>query len=180
MRLLLVLTLFVSFQLWAKCSEGDKLFSSIEIDAKTLPYSFNSPKQILEEYTANSFKLRDIQSPQFFVFAGVGEDRILSFNLSLKENGERSVYFRGKRVYEMMMKHFDGKFDYISGSWHKGDNLDEFNRNIFNGMSITKAALNTWSGRQAASRGYTKVTIDTYIGDVEDGFEMMSVLFSKE
>lgn len=52
-----------------------------------------------------------------------------------------------------------GQIDGIQGNWYSGDNLQAFNQALLNGESPTKAALGTFTGGQAAARGYTNVTI---------------------
>lgn len=54
-----------------------------------------------------------------------------------------------------------GVINIIQGYWVSGDNLSEFNSLIMKGgLTPEAAASQTFTGQQAAKRGYTKASID--------------------
>ncbi len=78
-------------------------------------------------------------------------------------NSSRSIRStqHGGLLFKEMIQHFGLKnINGIYDIWGKGTNLSQLNANLRNRMSVEDAAFNTWSGRQAALYGFTK--IETY------------------
>lgn len=68
--------------------------------------------------------------------------------------------FSGSEIFSFMIHHFAGRFRLIKSSWHRqSDNLREFNRLTADGILPERAALLTWSGRQADSHGFREVCV---------------------
>lgn len=66
---------------------------------------------------------------------------------------------RGNVLFKEMIKHFGDTAKGVVGSWTHGDNLSAFNRLTAQGVSLEEAAFQTWTGRQAARNGFTKVEV---------------------
>jgi hypothetical protein len=84
---------------------------------------------------------------------------VLALNVQLinKRLGIRS-YQHGPDLYAQMIEHFGlENINAIEGVWGGGTNFDQFNGNLRRGMGVEEAAANTWSGRQAARYGFTKI-----------------------
>ena len=91
--------------------------------------------------------------------AELDNDGILAIDIQLIDQklGLRS-YQHGSQLYAQMIQHFGlEKIKGITGVWGEGTNFDKFYANLRNRMSVEDAALNTWSGRQAALYGFTKI-----------------------
>lgn len=67
----------------------------------------------------------------------------------------------------------------IGGKWNKSmpDNLNSFNRNVGAGMPLADAALNTFTGKQAAARGFHRVSFLRRDRNVFGKYTNIEVLF---
>jgi hypothetical protein len=80
-------------------------------------------------------------------------------------------HMHGGNLYAQMMQHFGAqKITGIRDIWSGGTNFSQFHRNLRNRMSIEDAAYNTWSGRQAARYGFTKLASYEFITAQESEF----------
>ncbi|MFB7190306.1 Hint domain-containing protein [Streptomyces sp. NPDC056230] len=69
---------------------------------------------------------------------------------------------KGYRMFDDAMAHFGKDVRGFSAKWVPAmpSNLNEFNANLRAGMSYEEAAANTFTGRNTARHGLTKVTVD--------------------
>jgi hypothetical protein len=100
-------------------------------------------------------------------------DRIsgFSFEALMDKHGEVKIYayladlkakvrsgLNGPRLYREMVQHFGlENIKTIIGLWNDGSNLMMFEKAKEQGYDSSDAALQTWSGRQAASYGFSRV-----------------------
>lgn len=128
---------------------------------RQLRFNFEDP----EKPKPDLYLVKDPAHEDFEISGKVqGRDLYLSFQTKL-EDGTRGNLV-AKEHFPKILEHFDGKFDRIMGQWSLGPmqtNLNTFNW-ISRKQSKEDAALSTWTGRQAAARGYTKVTFVTLEG----------------
>ena len=67
-------------------------------------------------------------------------------------------HMHGGDLYAQMIQHFGVQnITAIRDVWSGGTNFSQFHSNLKSRMTIEEAALNTWSGRQAARYGFTKI-----------------------
>lgn len=87
------------------------------------------------------------------------------------KDGYRIEGLQGEKEFDQILSRFDGKVDHIIGEWVNEDseNLRQFRLLLnANGRNLIEAAANTWTGKQAARHGYTKivfVTLKPWSGD---------------
>lgn len=144
--------------------------------AKACEYDLTQP-QVLHKITRNGVEIRDPNEPSFYAKASV-KNRRLGLDFDLRSPTQRSI-LRGSEVFQFMVNHYAGQFDVIVGDWFKGDNLGEFNRQIKIGKSETEAAALTFTGRQAALAGFTKVKIVEKHQDWLGRYTEVKVYFSR-
>ena len=98
-------------------------------------------------------------SEQNFAFMAVYNSQSKSIEIRTMlvdwAHGQRSA-IKGSEAYKDMMEHFSDKdVRVIRGNWSQSDNSIAYINNVRNsGMDPEQAALNTWSGKQAAAHGY--------------------------
>lgn len=128
------------------------------------------------------FATATVGREQFFA-KGSLSNGVLELNLSLVgHKGRRVKDFRGRDEFDRILDHFGHSVRVIKGDWVRRlgqtDNLDEFNAGIATGIPPESAALQTWTGRQAARRGFGRVKIK-----VLDGlppYDEVEVLFYRD
>lgn len=138
---------------------------------RQLALPFDEPQRpapvlrVRDQSTPDMYLVRDSSHEDFEISGLVkGRDLYVSFQTKLKD-GTRSE-LRAKEHFPKIAKHFEGRFDRVMGKWQVGPmttNLDTFNW-LSRTRSPEEAALNTWTGRQAAALGYTKVVFQTLEG----------------
>lgn len=119
------------------------------------------------EKTQRKFIVKDVLDRNIFWKAYL-EDGVLSMRIQLKvpSQGYRSS-LQGHKIYKEMMEHFGVKnIKKIESVWIEQTNFTQFFKNIEKGMSEKEAALNTWSGRQAKSYGFSKVSVEVYVNSL--------------
>lgn len=80
-------------------------------------------------------------------------------------------HMHGGDLYAQMMQHFGVQnITAIRDVWSGGTNFSQFHQNLRNRMSIEDAAFNTWSGRQAARYGFTRLATYEFIKVQESEF----------
>jgi len=89
------------------------------------------------------------------IMGEISDDGIVSFAV---EAGAGSPV-RGTEMFAQMMKHFGSNVRGVRGSWHYGDNLAAVNKLTSEGMSLSEAALQTWTARRAAEHGFRSVRV---------------------
>ncbi len=97
--------------------------------------------------------------------AEIDKNGVVSLDVELvdKDRGIRS-HMHGGQLYAQMIQHFGlENIKAISGVWSGGTNFEQFYSNLRNQMSVEKAAFSTWSGRQAARYGFTKIASYEFI-----------------
>lgn len=143
------------------CSGRYRQLRFVFTDAKPEP-----PPRVVDNSRPDMYLVQDINHEDFEISGKVeGRDLYVSFQTKL-EDGTRSQLY-AKEHFPKIVKHFEGRFDRIMGKWQIGPMAT--NLNTFNFLTGTKktpeeAALNTWTGRQAAAQGYTKVIFKTLEG----------------
>jgi RHS repeat-associated protein len=117
----------------------------------------------VQESTGTRYVARD-SAESFYGIEGNLNDGVLEFAVDAKyPSGTRSVT-RGYQWFEMMWEHFRSigqSVKAIKAKWIYGDNLATFNELASQGIPLEEAAASTWTGRQAAARGYTKANVVT-------------------
>ncbi|MCW3844736.1 HINT domain-containing protein [Micromonospora yasonensis] len=109
------------------------------------------------------------------VIADLDSDGIIT--LMMQRNGGSPM--SGREMFDRVMAHFGDRVNGIQGYWVYGDNLAAFNAAVRNGDPLRSAARGTWTGRQAARYGFTRVKI--LIADENlDGFTKVSAMFRRE
>jgi hypothetical protein len=96
--------------------------------------------------------------------ATVDTSGVLRFEV--KSGTRRAQYGTGTEMFDDMMGavNKNGKVTTVQGQWSNtpglSDNFDAFTANLKAGMQPEQAALNTWTGKQAAKYGFTEVNVD--------------------
>lgn len=104
--------------------------------------------------------------------AEIDKDGVVSLDVELidKDRGIRS-HMHGGELYAQMIQHFGPEnIKAISGFWGRGTNFTQFYSNLRVGMNVEDAAFQTWSGRQAALYGFTKIESYEFIKVQESEF----------
>jgi hypothetical protein len=103
----------------------------------------------------------------------------LSAFLAFPEYGVRS-HLRGADLYKQMIEYFGvSKIRSIEGHWVDETNFNQFFAGLKNGLSQEQAASATWSGRQAALYGFTKVeSVEVRVQSVT-GSKTVIVVFTR-
>jgi hypothetical protein len=89
------------------------------------------------------------------IMGEISDDGLVTFAV---EAGAGSS-MRGTEMFAQMMKHFGSNVKGVRGSWHYGDNLAAVNKLTSEGMSLSEAALQTWTARRAAEHGFKSVRV---------------------
>ena len=109
--------------------------------------------------TTERFLVRDTSHKRFQAAATLEGDELLLIIRTKLEDGTRSTLLRGSELFTSALRHFEGRFKAIRGSWHYGDNIAEVNELTAKGMPLLEAAKKTWTGKRAAEAGFTRVSI---------------------
>lgn len=81
------------------------------------------------------------------------------------EHGRAYGNVRAKQLFAAALAHFGSRVTCIRAEWYYGDNLAVFDRLVrVDGISPADAALATWTGRQAATHGFSVARIVTAKG----------------
>ncbi|MGW6334257.1 MFS transporter [Nocardia rhamnosiphila] len=108
----------------------------------------------------------------------VAADGTLSFEIY---GSERTP--PGRTMFDDLWNAVGGEVTRIGATWRAGtgltDNLDTFNRGITDGLSISEAALATWTGKMAARRGFTEVIVIALNGP-EGAYDDVRLMFVEE
>jgi hypothetical protein len=87
--------------------------------------------------------------------------------VEVKSGTRPAQYGTGSEMFDDMMSvvNKDGKVTTVQGQWSNtpglSDNFDAFTANLKAGMTPKEAALNTWTGKQAARYGFTTAEVNT-------------------
>lgn len=80
-------------------------------------------------------------------------------------------HMHGSYLYSQMIQHFGlERIKAIRDVWGGGTNFTQLYTNLRNGMSPEDAAFQTWSGRQAALYGFTKIESFEFVKVQESEF----------
>jgi hypothetical protein len=133
-----------------------RVIDASDVPGDTLSYA----DKIVNHTSPDRYLVMDRTNPRLKAEAHLIGDGELSLSFrTILEGGQRSEVLRGEEQFERVMLHFAGKVKSIQGSWHFGTNLAKFNEATGAGRAAEKAALETWTGEQAAAHGYSKVTV---------------------
>ncbi len=108
----------------------------------------------------------------FKFVAELEDDGILFLDAELVNTklGIRS-HIHGGDLYAQMIQHFGLKnITAIQDIWSRGTNFGQFHANLRDRMSVEEAAFSTWSGRQAARYGFTKIESYSFTAFEESEF----------
>ena len=109
------------------------------------------------------------------VIADLDDDGILTLMMQRNQGSPIS----GREMFDRVMEHFGDRVNGVQGYWVYGDNLAAFNAAVRGGDPLRSAARGTWTGRQAARYGFTRVKI--LVADENlDGFTRVSAMFRRE
>jgi len=113
------------------------------------------------------YAISDSSNPRFQATGELSHNGTLTVTMrTVLENGVRSTVLRGTEAFQTILSHFGSAVRTIRGSWSYGNNLATFNRLTAGGMKPEAAAAQTWTGQQAATAGFTKVTVGPLEGTV--------------
>lgn len=109
--------------------------------------------------TSARYHVEDAADPDLWAIGEV-KDGVLDLNLQTRyvapDGRVVRGALRGEEQFDAIVKHFEGQFTAIRGSWHMGDNIAHFR--------MTRNPYTTWTGIQAARHGFTEAT------EVDRGF----------
>ena len=164
-------------------SPGSQAAATVAADERpTLPPPGRAAPRIGERLVDRStparYHVSDAGNERLSAFATVEEGEILITLRAQLPDGTRSPLLRGAEQFQRILAHFSGRFRGIRGSWSYGDNLEAFNNAIRAGRTLEAAALETWTGQQAAAAGYTHVIIRSTEG-APGNFQRALVVFER-
>jgi hypothetical protein len=127
------------------------------------------PNPHLVEDVSNSdrYEAEDRNDDECFI-AGKVQFGILTFTVvAIDDQGQRGPgNISGTDFFEAMWNHLGTKVQVIETDWSTGSgmttNIDELNRltsQAGGGRTIDEGSKRTWTGRRAASKGFTDVTV---------------------
>ncbi len=109
-------------------------------------------------YTAD-----DLIDPEFFTSGQLESNGALRlyFKTRTRSTGRASKVLRGSEQFSEIFNHFGALVKKIIGEWVSGDNLEKFNQLTGAPLFLNEfdAALQTWTGKNAAKFRYTEVTV---------------------
>ena len=135
--------------------------------------------------SSNAFEVREVKRLfiQKFFFLSHIENGEVYVKASLKNKRRHSKHLYGKILFDQMIRHYTtDKVNLIIGHWHSySDNYKSFIEAIESGITPSEAALQTWTGIQAARHGY-KYAVVTYVKHRSGNANLDSykVYFSKD
>lgn len=131
-----------------------------------LKEDFSQPSLAVETGTIDTYHSEN-------EFAVYDDKNVYQFSGELSEDGRLKIFahlvypdhkkrshMKGHELYKHMMEHLGvSRIKVIEGEWVEGTNFDQFLVFIKNNpnKSMEEAAASTWSGKQAAIYGFTKV-----------------------
>lgn len=124
----------------------------------------------------------NIEDPNpLFVLSSSIEKGVLTYSINTKITYSNArPEWRPADAIDEMMKFYGNRVKKITVDWtvgDRGDNSEEFRKHLKAGRTEAEAAALTWSGKQAARYGYTKIKVDrTPLGGY---YENVTVVFSK-
>lgn len=136
-----------------------------------------SPPRLVTSGRRDFFAMSDSSNPRFQATGALTEDGVLTITMRTILNGVRSTVLRGSEAYQTIVRHFGSAVRAIKGSWSYGDNLAAFNELTARGVSPEAAALRTWSGQQASSLGFGRVSVTSLEGTAGN-YTKVEVLFT--
>ncbi|EKD29043.1 MAG: hypothetical protein ACD_79C00105G0002 [uncultured bacterium] len=157
--------------------------------------SFAKNKHLIILAEKNEFKAVDPMNDIFEIYAHVDDSQILKFEVktehalpvkSTNYSSQRIIRsnISGSHFFKVMMEHFLNvskiHINEIEGHWNYGTNLKIFNESKQSGKTDEEAALNTWTGKQAAIYGYTSVRVISKYSTSNNVFTDVTVRFCKE
>lgn len=115
--------------------------------------------------TPSDIEVRDATIRDLYIEGGLKADGTLTFKIQAfdLDTGQRGSV-RGQTPFDLMMQHFGDGVLAIRGLWMEGTNLEGFNRATAAGMTLSDAARQTWTGRQAVRHGFSTVVHGKMIG----------------
>ncbi len=111
----------------------------------------------------NHFEGFDVEMELFRIEGNLDPDGNLDFSINTENYLEGKLQVRsrlhGTQMFMAMMKHFKGRVKIVRGRWEKDSNLKTYKEGLQKGLTREEAAGKTWTGKRAASYGFTKVRI---------------------
>jgi hypothetical protein len=136
-----------------------------------------NPNLLVSGMDENNFYVYDRVQPadsdpmvHVFRFGAALHNGRLIFSVdTYSKNGQRSPHLFAAELFEKMIRHFQGlqqPINVIQGEWLYGSNLQAFNERILAGDTREKAALATWTGRQAIRFDFTQPYVTSAQGTI--------------
>lgn len=105
-----------------------------------------------------------VKRGNFIINSTLDPDGGLMYLIRTKQlDGSRDPDFRGKQLFDEMMRNFGSRVEFIMDTWHKplsdgpedlADNYLAFARAEARGLSPLEAAKQSWTGLQACRHGF--------------------------
>lgn len=130
----------------------------------------------------DKIEITDKENELFYAMAEIDKNGVLSFQIYLRDEKQKYYFpgFRGSEFFDMAMQYFSSRVNYIRGEWHGGANLFYLNRRILiNGIKPKEAALETWTGLQAARYGFNQAKLISSKG-FPGTYENVNFIFFRE
>lgn len=130
--------------------------------------------------TEEIYSLRDLNYAEVS-FEGhlnlISQTLFMSGYLSFPEKGFRSS-LSGSQIYTNIVNYFGlMNIKRIHDKWFDGDNLEVYLEGVASGLSREEAVRRTWSAKQAAKHGFTKIESVTEKNHAVLGHLSVDVLF---
>jgi len=156
------------------------------LGANSLVLGSECEKQFLQlRAREQHYALSDSRYNNLFVEGRLEGETLSLYIYTKTPSGERSPLIRGKEAFAKVMEHFGPEVKRIKGNWttstsekYGSDNLKTLNELTSKGISIEDAAKETWTGKQAATFGFTQVK-KTFSEGSPGQYSLVEVLFTK-
>ena len=150
-------------------------------DCSALLAAFPPPQFNVTE-RPDHIEVSALQGDHYYFAEAKLTDGILRMSIYMKSeiDGRRMPGLRGSQVFAQFMDYFGSDVRAILGDWMEGDNLDTINRftSLPTGLKVAAAARRTWTAKQAARFGFTKIKVLRAEGR-PGAYHDVQVLFSK-
>jgi hypothetical protein len=150
-----------------------------------MKHSYQDNPKIEVHKSDTQFEVREKKRMfrQKFFFLSDIRNGTVYINASLRNKKRHSNELSGKVLFDHMMMHYTPeRVKTIIGHWYDySDNHKAFIKAMDSGMTPSEAALETWTGKQAAKYGYKYASV-TFAKhrSMDPSFDYYMIFFSKE
>lgn len=138
-----------------------------------------APRLVDRSVPGERYFIQDTAHQRFYAEGTVSSRGELSISIRTRlESGVRSTLLRGREQFQRILQFFEGGFTSIKGNWQFGSNLARFNELTAQGVAPAEAALQTWTGQQAAAAGFRTVRVLSLEGSPGE-YTSVQVLFNQ-